>query len=103
MEALPRARYLLKLTGGEKNDEAIISYVAGQLEERGMQCSIDGRCITVCVGDSATLLAQASTADLLVVLSSSPSLLYWCCQAEKMRWIKPLKNSDEVIKIMFKF
>ena len=104
MEALPRARYLLKLTGGETSDvESLASYVAGKVEKQGMQCSVAGRCITVCVADSATLLEQASTADLGVVLSSSPSLLYWCGQAEKMRWIKPLKNSDEVIDIMFKF
>ena len=69
MEALPRARYLLKLTGGEKSDvESVVSYVAGQLEKQGMQCSVEGRRITVCVADSATLLAQASTADLLVVI-----------------------------------
>ena len=81
--------------------ESLVSYVAGQLEKQGMQCSVAGRCITVCVADSATLLAQASTADLRVVLSSFPSLLSWCGQAEKMRWMKPLKNSDEVIEIIF--
>ena len=105
MKSLPRARYLLQLAGGEKSDvESLVSYVVGQLEKRGMQCRVAGRSITVCVADPATLLAQASTADLRVVLSSSPFLLYILCgQAEKMRWMKPLKNSDEVIEIMFKF
>ena len=68
MEALPKARYLLKLTGGEKSDvEPLVSYVAWRLEEQGMQCSVEGQHIEVCVADSATLLAQASTAALLVV------------------------------------
>ena len=60
--SLPRARYLLKLVGKKSDVESLVSYVAEQLKKQGMQCSIEGRRITVCVADSATLLAQASTA-----------------------------------------
>ena len=60
--SLPRARYLLKLVGEKGDVDSLASYLAGRLEERGMQCSVEGRHIAVCVADSATLLAQASTA-----------------------------------------
>ena len=80
MAALPGAAYQLKLTGGEKSQvDSLASYVKLRLEEHGIRCNIEDRPIVkVWVEDSATLLAQASTTDLLVVfiiVSLSPLLV----------------------------
>ena len=59
-KSLPMPRYLLKLR--EKCDvAAVTSYVVGRLEERGMQCFVEGRHIIVSAIDSGTLLSQASS------------------------------------------
>ena len=61
MELLPGARYLLKVAKDKCDVASVTSYVAGQLQKRGMQCDVEGRLIVVSVADSGILLAQASS------------------------------------------
>jgi hypothetical protein len=71
--SLPGARYLLKVAEDKCDVASVVPYVVGRLEERGLRCVVEGRHIVVSA-EPATLLAQA----------------------EEMRWMKLLKNSDEV-------